>query len=78
MSDTDRTKIEISVDTFNDGDAFFVRTEIEARAVTIHGPFADLASAQKLKAQQLARRQQVSETLKQQMQHTASSLAGTG
>jgi hypothetical protein len=30
---TDKTTIEISVDTFTDRDSYFVRTEVEARTV---------------------------------------------
>ena len=36
---TGKTTIQTNVDTFNDGGSYFVRTEIEARSVNIHGPF---------------------------------------
>ena len=45
---TDKTTIEINVDTFSDADGFFVRTEIEARSVNISGPFPNLEAAQGL------------------------------
>jgi hypothetical protein len=61
-------RVDASVDTFNDGTGFFVRTEIEARAVAIDGPFADLQTAQKLQAEQLAFVKQASEALKEQLQ----------
>ena len=35
---TDKTTIQTNVDTFNDGGGYFVRAEIEARSVNIHGP----------------------------------------
>jgi len=38
---TDSAKIDINVDTFNEGGSYFVRTEIEARSVAIRGPFPD-------------------------------------
>jgi hypothetical protein len=65
---TDTTNVNANVDTFNDGGSFFVRTEIEARAVTINGPFADLQTAQKLQADQIAYVKQASAALKEQLQ----------
>ena len=47
---TDKTTIEINVDTFSDRDSYFVGTEVEARSVNIYGPFTDPQTAQKLKA----------------------------
>jgi len=76
MSDKDKTAIEINVDTFNEGGSYFVRTEIEVRSVTIHGPFSDPQSAQKLKTDQLARREQVSLSLKEHLHRSAASLSG--
>ena len=38
----DKMSIKINVDTFNDGDAYFVRTEIDAHTVSMQGPFTDL------------------------------------
>ena len=54
---TDKTAIEMNVDTFSDGEGYFVRTEIEARSVSISGPFPDLQAAQALKAHRLANRE---------------------
>ena len=71
-------RVDASVDTFNDGNGFFVRTEIEARTVAIDGPFADLQTAQKLQAEQLAYVKQASEALKEQLQKaTATSPAAS-
>jgi hypothetical protein len=68
----DKTTVSTNVDTFPDGNGFFVRTEIEARSVTIHGPFPDVATAQKLQAEQVAYLKTASEALKQQFQTTSS------
>jgi hypothetical protein len=76
MSGTPR--VDASVDTFNDGNGFFVRTEIEARAVAIDGPFPDLQTAQRLQADQLAYVKQASQAIKEQLQKaTASSPAAS-
>jgi hypothetical protein len=76
MSGTPR--VDASVDTFSDGNGFFVRTEIEARAVAIDGPFPDLQTAQRLQADQLAYVKQASQALKEQLQKaTASSPAAS-
>ena len=66
MADT--MKVNTNVDTFNDGGSFFVRTEIEARSVTINGPFPDLQTAQKLQADQMTFVKQASEALREQLQ----------
>jgi hypothetical protein len=68
---SDNTTVETNVDTFNDGGSFFVRTEIEARSVKIHGPLPDLQSAQKLQAQQIAYLKRASEVLKTQLNRAA-------
>ena len=71
-------RVDASVDTFNDGSGFFVRTEIEARAVAIDGPFPDLQTAQRLQADQLAYVKQASQALKEQLQKaTATSPAAS-
>lgn len=70
MADT--TRVDANVDTFNDGGSFFVRTEIEARSVTINGPFPDLQTAQKLQADQVAFVKQASEALKEQLKRATS------
>lgn len=64
---SDKTTVQTNVDTFNDGGSYFVRTEIEARSVNIHGPFPDLPTAQKLQADQSASLKQTSEALKEQL-----------
>jgi hypothetical protein len=75
----DHTTIQINVDTFSEGDGFFVRTEIDARSVSIRGPFPDLQSAQRLKAEQLASRDKVSEALKEHLRQATSAMpAGSG
>lgn len=68
------TAVQINVDTFSDGHAYFVRTEIEARSVTIHGPFSDQQAAQKLKAEQISQRSKAVEAIKQGFHEVASSL----
>src|SRR5262245_14443880 len=73
---TDKTTIEINVDTFSEGDGYFVRTEIEARSVNISGPFPDLAAAQGRKAHQLANRDKVSAALQEQLRRAISTLPG--
>ena len=73
----DHTTIQINVDTFSEGDGFFVRTEIDARSVSIRGPFPDLQSAQRLKAEQLASREKVSEALKEHLRHATSAMPGS-
>jgi hypothetical protein len=75
---TDKTTIEINVDTFTDRDSYFVRTEVEARSVSIYGPFPDPQTAQKLKADQLASRAKVSEALKEKIQQVMSGLPAAG
>jgi hypothetical protein len=70
---TDKTTIQTNVDTFNDGGSYFVRAEIEARSVNIHGPYPDLQTAQKLQADQAAYLKQTSETLKEQLRRATSS-----
>jgi hypothetical protein len=75
---TDKTTIEINVDTFTDRDSYFVRTEVEARSVSIYGPFPDPQTAQKLKADQLASRAKVSEALKEKIQQVMSTLPAAG
>jgi hypothetical protein len=61
-------------DTFSDGEGYFVRTEIEARCVSISGPFPDLQAAQALKAHRLANREKVSAALEEQLRRAISTL----
>ena len=37
--------IQTNVDVFSDNGGYFVRTEIEARVVKVHGPVTDLEAA---------------------------------
>lgn len=71
---TDNTAVQINVDTFSDSGGHFVRTEIEVRSVTIHGPFSDPQAAQKLKADQLAQRTKAAETIGEHLRQAASAL----
>ena len=59
----ENTSVQINVDTFSDGAGYFVRTEVEARCVSIHGPFSDSQTAQKLKADQLSGRSKAAEAV---------------
>ena len=68
---TDKTTVSTNVDTFNEGGSYFVRTEIEARLVSIHGPFSDLETAKRLQAEQAAYVKSAGEGFKGQLQGTA-------
>jgi hypothetical protein len=68
---SDKTTVSTNVDTFNDGGSYYVRTEIEARLVSIHGPFADLDTAKKLQADQAAYVKSAGEAFKEQLQRAA-------
>jgi hypothetical protein len=70
---SEKTTVSTNVDTFNDGGSFYVRTEIEARLVSIHGPFSDLDTAKKLQTDQAAYVKSAGEEFKAQLQGTASS-----
>ena len=72
---TEDIDVKINVDTLMDGDQYFVRTEIETRSVTIHGPFPDLQKAQKLKAEQIEHRSKAIDAIKQSLRQTVSALA---
>jgi prefoldin subunit 5 len=64
--------VQTSVDVFSDGSGFFVRTEIEARLVKVHGPVADLETAKREQQSQLARLQASTEALKRELQRATS------
>jgi len=68
---SDKTTVSTNVDTFNDGGSYFVRTEIEARLVSIHGPFPSLETAKKLQADQTAYVKSAGEGFKEQLQRAA-------
>ena len=67
----DKTTVSTNVDTFNDGGSYFVRTEIEARLVSIHGPFPSLETAKKLQADQTAYVKTAGEGFKEQLLRAA-------
>jgi hypothetical protein len=71
---TENTAVQMNVDTFSDGNGYFVRTEIEVRSVTIHGPFSDQQAAQKLKAEQISHRPKAIEIIQQNFHEVVSSL----
>jgi hypothetical protein len=73
---SENTAVQINVDTFSDGHGYFVRIEIEARSVTIHGPFSDQQAAQKLKSEQISYRSKAVEAIKLNFREMASSLPG--
>ena len=68
---SDKATVSTSVDTFNDGDAYYVRTEIEARLVSIHGPFPNSDTAKRLQAEQAVYVKSAGEAFKAQLQGTA-------
>jgi hypothetical protein len=70
---SEKTTVSTNVDTFNDGGSFYVRSEIEARLVSIHGPFPDLDTAKRLQAEQAAYVKSAGEEFKAQLEGTASS-----
>jgi hypothetical protein len=72
---TDATKVEIDVDTFSEGDGFFVRTEINARSVCVRGPFANMQAAQSMKAAQLASSKRESAALEEHLRRAMATLA---
>src|SRR5262249_61154562 len=68
---SDKTTVSTNVDTFNDGGSYYVRTEIEARLVSIHGPFPGLDTAKRLQAQQTAYVKSAGEGVKHQLEGAA-------
>lgn len=68
---SNRTTVSTNVDTFNDGGSYYVRTEIEARLVSIHGPIADLDTAKQLQAEQTAYVKSVGDAVKEQLEGTS-------
>jgi hypothetical protein len=68
---SDKATVSTSVDTFNDGGHFYVRTEIEARLVSIHGPFPDLDTAKRMQTDQAAYVKSAGEAFKSQLQSTS-------
>jgi hypothetical protein len=72
---TGNAKVEINADTFSEGNSYFVRTEINARSVGVHGPFTDMESAQRMKADYLGSSKQTSAALEEQLVRAMSTLA---
>ena len=68
---SEKTTVSTNVDTFNDDGSYYVRSEIEARMVCIHGPFPDLDTAKRLQADQAAFVKGAGEEFKAQLQTTA-------
>lgn len=64
--------VQTSVDVFSDNGSYFVRTEIEARVVRVHGPVADLETAKREQESQVARLRASAETLKRELQRASS------
>ena len=60
--------IQTNVDVFSDNGAYFVRTEIEARIVNVHGPVKDLESAKREQEKQVARLKASTEALRRELQ----------
>ena len=68
---SDKATVSTNVDTFNDEGSYYVRTEIEARLVSIHGPFPDLDTAKRLQAEQAAYAKSAGEAFKAELQGTS-------
>jgi hypothetical protein len=60
--------IQSHVDVFSENGSYFVRTEIEARLVQVHGPVADLETAKRAQQGQIAHLKTATETLKKELQ----------
>lgn len=60
--------IQTNVDVFSDNGGYFVRTEIEARIVKVHGPVSDLEAAKREQEKQVARLKASTETLRKELQ----------
>ena len=60
--------IQTNVDVFSDNGAYFVRTEIEARIVNVHGPVTDLDAAKREQEKQVTRLKESKELLRRELQ----------
>lgn len=67
--------VQTSVDLFSDNGAYFVRTEIEARMVKVHGPIADLEAAKRAQETHAARLKSSAEIVKRELQRSTSASA---
>ena len=65
--------IQTNVDVFSDNGGYYVRTEIEARVVKVHGPVASLEAAKKDQDSAMARLAAATELLKRELQRATSS-----
>ena len=68
--------IQTNVDVFSENGGYFVRTEIEARIVQVHGPVADAETAKRQQADQVARLKASTDALRKELQR-ASSASGS-
>lgn len=60
--------IQTNVDVFSDNGAYFVRTEIEARIVNVHGPVSNLEAAKREQEKHAARLKASIEGLRRELQ----------
>ena len=59
--------VQTNVDVFSENGSYFVRTEIEARLVQVHGPVADLDAAKRQQQGQIERLKASTEALKREL-----------
>jgi hypothetical protein len=64
--------IQTNVDVFSENGGYFVRTEIEARIVQVHGPVADAETAKRQQASQAAHLKASTEALRRELQKASS------
>ena len=64
--------IQTNVDVFSENGGYFVRTEIEARIVQVHGPVADAEAAKRQQASQAAHLKASTEALRRELQKASS------
>ena len=64
--------IQTNVDVFSENGGYFVRTEIEARIVQVHGPVADAETAKRQQADQVARLKASTDALRKELQRASS------
>ena len=64
--------VQTNVDVFSENGSYFVRTEIEARLVQVHGPVPDLETAKRQQQGQIARLQSSTDALKRELQRAGS------
>ena len=64
--------IQTNVDVFSENGGYFVRTEIEARIVQVHGPVADAETAKRQQASQAAHLKASTEALRRELARCSS------